>query len=89
MKGPWNDFKTNSAIRVSQFVGAARFTTGGFGQWTSNHLNMMGLPKGVSTVPTVLELLELTTGFTIGIGASTSVGEMTLNPREEMIYKGD
>jgi len=86
MKGPWNDFKTNSAIRVSQFDGAARFTTGGVGPWTSNHLNMMGLPKGVSTVPRVL---DLTTGFTIGIGASTSVGDMILNPREEMIYNGD
>jgi hypothetical protein len=86
MKGPWNDFTTNSAIRVSQFDGAARFTTAGAGPWTSNHLNMMGLPKGVSTVPRVL---ELTTGFTIGIGASTSVGKMTLNPREEMIYNGD
>ena len=86
MKGPWNDFKTNSAIRVSQFDGAARFTTGGVGPWTSNHLNMMGLPKGVSTVPTVL---DLSTGFTIGIGASTSVGTMILNPREEMIYGGD
>ena len=86
MKGPWNDFRTNSAIRVSQFEGAARFTTGGVGPWTSNHLNMMGLPKGVSTLPVVL---NVTTGFTIGIGASTSVGKMILNPREEMIYNGD
>ncbi len=86
MKGPWNDFKTNSAIRVSQFAGAARFTTAGVGPWTSNHLNMMGLPEGVSTLPAVL---PLATGFTIGIGASTSVGKMILNPREEMLYTGD
>ena len=86
MKGPWNDFITNSAIRVSQFAGAARFTTAGAGPWTSNHLNMMGLPKGVSTVPAVL---KINTGFTIGAGASTSVGTMILNPREEMIYNGD
>ena len=86
MKGPWNDFKTNTPIRVSQFAGPARFTTAGAGPWTSNHLNMMGLPKGVTTVPAVL---DLETGFTIGIGASTSVGTMILNPREEMIYKGD
>jgi hypothetical protein len=86
MKGPWNDFTTNSPIRVSQFGGATRFTTAGAGNWTSNHLNMMGLPRSVSTVPPVL---HITTGFTMGIGASTSVGDMILNPREEMIYNGD
>lgn len=86
MKGPWNDFTTNLAIRVSQFEGAARFTTGGGGPWTSNHLNMMGLPKGVSTIPAVL---DIQTGFTIGIGASTSVGKLIWVPREEMIYNGD
>ena len=86
MKGPWNDFTTSSAIRVSQFGGATRFTTGGTGKWTSNHLNMMGLPRGTSTVPPVL---DISTGFTIGIGASTSVGAMILKPREEMIYSGD
>jgi hypothetical protein len=86
MKGPWNDFRTTSDVRVSQFEGAARFTTGGVGPWTSNHLNMMGLPKDVSTVPAVL---DIQTGLTIGIGASTSVGKMTWVPREEMIYAGD
>lgn len=86
MKGPWNNFRTTSAIRVSQFEGPARFTTAGAGPWTSNHLNMMGLPKGVSTVPAVL---SIETGFTIGIGASTSVGKMIWVPREEMIYNGD
>lgn len=86
MKGPWNDFVTNLAIRISQFEGPARFTTGGVGPWTSNHLNMMGLPKGVSTVPAVL---NIQTGFTIGIGASTSVGKLIWVPREEMIYNGD
>jgi hypothetical protein len=86
MKGPWNDFVTNSAIRVSQFGGATRFTSAGIGPWTSNHINMMGLPKGVSTVPAVL---SISTGFTIGLGASTSVGDLILNPREEMQYGGD
>jgi len=86
MKGPWNDFTTNSAIRVSQFDGAARFTTAGVGPWTSNHLNMMGLPKGVTTLPAVL---NINTGFTIGIGASTSIGKMILNPHQEMMYGGD
>jgi len=85
-KGPWNDCRTNSPIRVSQFEGAARFTTAGVGSWTSNHLNMMGLPKGVTTIPAVL---DIQTGFTVGIGASTSAGLMTWAPREEMIYNGD
>ena len=85
-KGEWNNFQTNSPIRVSQFEGAARFTTAGVGNWTSNHLNMMGLPKGVSTIPVVL---DIQTGFTFGIGASTSAGLMTWIPREEMIYNGD
>jgi len=86
MKGPWNAFTTNSAIRVSQFDGAARFTTAGIGSWTTNHLNMMGLPTGVTTVPSVL---SITTGFTIGFGGSTSIGVLTLKPREEMSYGGD
>lgn len=86
MKGPWNNFRTTSAIRVSQFEGLARFTTAGAGPWTSNHLNMMGLPSGVSTSPPVL---SIQTGFTIGIGASTSIGKMIWVPREEMIYNGD
>ncbi|MBK7352751.1 MAG: hypothetical protein IPJ05_03235 [Nitrosomonas sp.] len=47
---------------------------------------MMGLPKGVSTIPAVL---DIQTGFTIGIGASTSVGKLIWVPREEMIYNGD
>jgi hypothetical protein len=47
---------------------------------------MMGLPKGVTTIPAVL---DIQTGFTVGIGASTSAGLMTWAPREEMIYNGD
>ena len=34
-------------------------------------------------------MLSIETGFTIGIGASTSVGKMIWVPREEMIYNGD
>jgi hypothetical protein len=34
---------------------------------------MMGLPKGVATSPNPL---ELETGFTMGLGISTTVGEM-------------
>jgi hypothetical protein len=86
MKGPWNDFTTSSAVRVSQFGGAARFTTAGAAGKTLNYLNMMGLPEDVSTVPVVL---GIQTGFTVGIGDSTTVGRMLLKPREEMTYTGD
>lgn len=86
LKGPWNVFRTTSPIRVSQFAGAARFTTAGGGPWTKNYLNMMGLPKGVSTSPIVL---SIETGFTFGFSVSSSVGKMIWNPREEMIYSGD
>lgn len=34
--GPWNDFTTSKPIRVSQFAGLTRFTTGGAGKWTWN-----------------------------------------------------
>ena len=48
---------------------------------------MMGLPEGHEHRSA--GVLDITTGFTIGIGASTSVGAMILKPREEMIYSGD
>jgi len=35
----------------------------------------MGLPRGIATRPNPL---EISTGFTVGIGASTSVGKMIL-----------
>lgn len=85
LRGPWNSFKTSAPIRVSQFAGATRFTTAGAGPWTSNHLNMMGLPKSVATVPRVL---SIATGFTVGAGASTSVGDLIWVPPEEMPFNG-
>jgi hypothetical protein len=36
---------------------------------------MMGLPPGIATVPRVL---DISTGFTIGLGTSTSVGTMVI-----------
>lgn len=86
MKGPWNDFKTNSAIRVSQFQGSTRFTTGGVGSLTWNYLTIYGLPEDVETVPTTL---SIQTGFTVGVGATSTIGTLILKPREEMIYGGD
>jgi hypothetical protein len=86
MKGPWNDFLTSGPMEVSEFEGAARFTTAGAGPFTLNYLNMMGLPPGIATVPNPL---SINTGFTIGLGVSTSVGKLTWIPREVMQYNGD
>ncbi len=54
-------------------LGAARFTTSGVGPFSVNFLNMMGLPSGVATVPNPL---KIDTGFTVGLGLSTSLGNM-------------
>jgi hypothetical protein len=73
LSGPWNTFTTTTAVSVDQFGGAARFSTVGTMWWTYNYLNIIGLPKDVSTSPNPL---ELETGFTMGLGMSTTLGEM-------------
>lgn len=73
--GPWNDFEITKAIAVNEFAGSARFTTGGGGSISKNYVNFMGLPAGAKTTPNPL---AINTGFTIGIGAGSSVGAMTL-----------
>jgi hypothetical protein len=73
LKGPFNDFSTTSAIATTDFAGAARFTTSGVGPFSVNFLNMMGLPSGVATVPNPL---KIDTGFTVGLGLSSSLGNM-------------
>ena len=42
---------------------------------TVNYINFMDLPVGIQTMPNPL---PLNTGFTIGIGGGTSVGDMKL-----------
>jgi hypothetical protein len=71
--GPWNDFTTTGPLNVCEFDGPARFTTFGAGPWTLNYLNMMGMPRGTATVPNPL---SLSTGFTMGVGGSSTVGAM-------------
>jgi hypothetical protein len=85
-KGDWNDFTTNSPIRVSQFAGRAGFNTAGTLDWTINYFYLMGLPKGVHTNPNPL---KIKTGRTYGLGASITVGLLVLKPNEEMVYNGD
>ena len=73
LRGPWNDFHTTGPLGVGEFEGAARFTSGGAGPWTWNYLNMMNLPRGLATMPTSL---RISTGFTVGLGLSTTIGSM-------------
>lgn len=73
LKGPFNDFTTTAAIGTIDFGGPARFTTSGAGPFSVNFLNMAGLPSGVATVPNPL---KIDTGFTVGLGLSTSAGAM-------------
>lgn len=75
MVGPWNDFATTGAVAVNEFVGAARFTTGGAGSYTLNYFNMMQMPRGTATRPNPL---SISTGFTVGAGGSTTVGYLAL-----------
>jgi hypothetical protein len=84
LTGPWNRFDTSLPIAVDQFGGAARFSTAGGGAWTWNYLNLMGLPPGVKTIPNPL---TLETGFTVGLGVSTSVGKMV--PGLKAPYRGE
>jgi hypothetical protein len=72
-------------MEVSEFEGAARFSSYGGLSLTWNYLNMMGLPPGIATVPNPL---SINTGITIGLGASTSAGKLTWKPREVMPYDG-
>jgi hypothetical protein len=74
LSGPWNRFATTGPLAVDQFAGPARFTTAGAGPYTWNYLNMMGLPPGVATLPNPL---PLETGFTVGLGASSTAGVMS------------
>ena len=73
LKGPFNDFTTTSAVATTDFGGPARFSTVGTGPFSVNFLTLLGLPSGAKTVPTPL---KLSTGFTVGLGLSTSVGKM-------------
>lgn len=73
LKGPFNDFATSAPISTTDFGGAARFSTTGFGPFSVNFLNFAGLPPGVKTIPNPL---KIQTGFTVGLGMSSSVGKM-------------
>lgn len=73
--GPWNDFQTRLAMCVDGFAGVTRFTTIGIGPCSVNILTMCGMhPVDCLTEP---KSLHINTGWTIGAGASTTMGSLT------------
>ena len=56
---------------------------------SKNYINFMGLPLSTQTIPNPL---PINTGFTLGIGAGTSVGKMELfmagEPEGLLPFKG-
>ena len=75
LKGPWNDFTTTGELAVTEFDGAARFTTVGAWSVGKSWFNMMSLPRGIATVPNPL---PIATGIYVGAGLSFSIGRLTL-----------
>ena len=74
LAGPWNDFRTREDNYVGGFGGATRFTTAGGGPWSLNYLTMCGShPVDCLTEP---KTLSISTGFTLGVGMSTTGGVM-------------
>jgi hypothetical protein len=68
--GPWNKFTTEKPIGCWQFGRWSRFTTAGVAKWSVNWITIE-TPKGVDNV----ESLRIDTGTTLGLGASTTVGD--------------
>lgn len=72
--GDWNDFRTSASITCGQFDGFTRFTTVGVASLSRNFLNLVGTPPGVDDV----YIDDFKTGTTIGLGASSTVGDLIL-----------
>jgi hypothetical protein len=68
--GPWNAFTTEKPMAVWQFGRWARFTTAGGGSLSVNWLTVE-TPPGIDNV-----YLMIDTGTTLGVAASTSVGDL-------------
>ena len=76
LAGPFRDFLTIKPVPVGIFAGPAHWTSGGGGPVTLNILQIFfiaGLASGVQ--------MFVDTGFTIGIGASSTFGFMA--PRSD------
>ena len=69
--GPWTPFTTEKPMAVWQFGRWARFTTAGGGNMSVNWITME-TPPGIANV----EHLRIDTGTTLGIAASSSVGDL-------------
>jgi hypothetical protein len=68
--GPWNAFTTEKPIGCWQFGRWSRFTTAGVAKWSLNWITME-TPRGVDNVSS----LRINTGTTLGLGASTTIGD--------------
>jgi hypothetical protein len=69
LHGPWNTFTTEKPIGCWQFGRWSRFTTASFVKWSVNWLTLE-TPPGVDNVN-----FRIDTGTTLGVGASTTVGD--------------
>lgn len=81
--GPWNTFHTPKPWSLEGFGGPARFTTVGGGPFSINTLHIpivAGEAWGV--------YIQINTGTTIGVGASTTAGLMIPSPEGVRPYSG-
>jgi hypothetical protein len=80
--GPWNDFTTEKPIACWQFGRCSRFTTMGVASKSLNWITIE-TPPGVNNV----DSLQINTGTTLGLGASTTVGDFILVDKPRL-YNG-
>ena len=73
--GDWNPFTTTAEISCAQFGGLARFTSAGVGCWSINWINLTGSKSAVGADEVYM---RISTGCTIGAGASSTLGEFIL-----------
>ena len=69
--GPFTSFFTSKPVPVEDFAGPAAWSSHGGGPFTRNKLQMFGIAGRGLGVSTFVE-----TGFTVGVGLSTTFGNM-------------
>lgn len=67
--GEWTDFTTEEPITVAEFFGLARFSTAGVGPWSKSVMHIPAIAGNTWGV-----YVEVSTGLTLGGGASTTIG---------------
>jgi len=79
--GPWNDFTTEKPISCWQFGRWSRFTTAGVASESLNWITIE-TPPGVDNV----DSLRIKTGTTLGVGASSTVGDFILVDKPRLYH---